>query len=169
MHNKGSFDQSYNVWSKPLFFPLSYFQDVNIISSWIFSVKSKLYKTNQDPQLVLINYKLILFIRRIFQTQEADEPYHLIVQFDVPKTVCANYVLSWLFTDSNHQTQTEQWKEAKMRHLLQRSRTSTSTKDLHQKARSPTVSENKRTFSTLSLHKYQWMSSNVQAALCKSG
>ena len=35
------------------------------------SVKSKLYKTNQGPQLVLINYKLILFMMRIFQTQQS--------------------------------------------------------------------------------------------------
>ena len=57
-------------------------------------VKSKMYKTNQGPQLVLIYYKLILFMKRIFQTQEADEAYRLILQSDVPKTVCANYVLS---------------------------------------------------------------------------
>ena len=77
-------------------------------------VKSKLHKTNQGPQLVLIYYKLILFIKRIFFRRNlADEAYRLISQSDVPKTVCANYVLSWLFTDSNHQTQTERKEGSK--------------------------------------------------------
>ena len=38
-------------------------------------VKSKWTKTNQGPQLVLIYYKLIYFMKRIFQTQTADEAF----------------------------------------------------------------------------------------------
>ena len=57
-------------------------------------VKSKSFKTNQGPHLVLIYYKLILFMKKIFRRNIADEAYRLIAQSDVPKTVCANYILS---------------------------------------------------------------------------
>ena len=50
-------------------------------------VKSKIYKTNQGPQLVLIYYKLILFMKKFFRRNIADEAYRLIAQSEVPKTV----------------------------------------------------------------------------------
>ena len=60
-------------------------------------VKSKWYKTNQGPQLVLIYYKLIYFYEENFSDANCRRSTRLISQSDVPKTVCANFALSWLF------------------------------------------------------------------------
>ena len=52
-------------------------------------VRSKCYKMNQGPHLVLIYYKLIFMVsdgRENFQTEEADESYRLIIQSDAAKT-----------------------------------------------------------------------------------
>ena len=131
-------------------------------------IKSKWTKTNQESPIGFNYYKLIYFMKRIFQTKTANEAFVWCYSLSVSKTVWTNFALSWLFYRFQSSA-AEGTKERRHELIIFNGlKLQCQQKDLHQKACSTAMSEYKRSFLHTFSEPQMWMSRNVQVVRCKS-